>query len=64
MKARMEIMRTFGQRSPRSTRGCSCRAWSRLSAWNAIAPSALGVAEFLQDHPQVAWVNYPGLPDN
>ena len=25
---------------------------------------ALAVAEFLQDHPQVAWVNYPGLPDN
>lgn len=24
--------------------------------------NALAVAEFLQAHPQVAWVNYPGLP--
>ena len=24
--------------------------------------NALGVAKFLQDHPRVAWVNYPGLP--
>jgi O-acetylhomoserine (thiol)-lyase len=22
------------------------------------------VAKFLKDHPRVAWVNYPGLPDN
>jgi O-acetylhomoserine (thiol)-lyase len=26
--------------------------------------NALAVAKFLQDHPRVAWVNYPGLPDN
>ena len=26
--------------------------------------NALAVAEFLQAHPKVAWVNYPGLPDN
>jgi len=26
--------------------------------------NALGVAKFLQDHPRVAWVNYPGLPGN
>ena len=24
----------------------------------------MGVAKFLRDHPKVAWVNYPGLPDN
>ena len=24
--------------------------------------NALAVAQFLQAHPQVAWVNYPGLP--
>jgi O-acetylhomoserine (thiol)-lyase len=26
--------------------------------------NALAVAEFLQDHPKVAWVNYPGLTSN
>ncbi|HLK54991.1 MAG TPA: O-acetylhomoserine aminocarboxypropyltransferase/cysteine synthase [Chthonomonadaceae bacterium] len=26
--------------------------------------NALKVAQFLQTHPQVAWVNYPGLPDH
>lgn len=26
--------------------------------------NALKVAEFLKDHPQVSWVNYPGLPDS
>ena len=26
--------------------------------------NAQGVAEFLRDHPAVAWVNYPGLPEH
>jgi O-acetylhomoserine (thiol)-lyase len=26
--------------------------------------NALAVAQFLNSHPKVAWVNYPGLPDN
>ena len=26
--------------------------------------NALAVARFLKDHPAVAWVNYPGLPDH
>jgi O-acetylhomoserine (thiol)-lyase len=26
--------------------------------------NALAVAKFLNGHPKVAWVNYPGLPDN
>jgi O-acetylhomoserine (thiol)-lyase len=26
--------------------------------------NALAVAKFLQGHPQVSWVNYPGLPGN
>ena len=65
MKARMEIMRTFGA------------ALSPLSAWLLLqgletlpvrmdrhCENALAVAKFLRDHPRVAWVNYPGLPDN
>ncbi|HVC11722.1 MAG TPA: O-acetylhomoserine aminocarboxypropyltransferase/cysteine synthase family protein [Burkholderiales bacterium] len=63
MKARMEIMRTFGP------------ALSPLNAWLLLqgietlpvrmdrhCANALAVAQFLQGHPQVAWVNYPGLP--
>ena len=26
--------------------------------------NTLKVAQFLSQHPQVSWVNYPGLPDN
>ena len=26
--------------------------------------NALAVAKYLKDHPRVAWVNYPGLPDS
>ena len=65
MKARMETMRTFGP------------ALSQLSAWLLLqgleslpvrmdrhCDNALAVAKYLQDHPRVAWVNYPGLPGN
>ncbi|BDG60902.1 PLP-dependent aspartate aminotransferase family protein [Caldinitratiruptor microaerophilus] len=30
----------------------------------AHCENAVRVAEFLKDHPGVAWVNYPGLPDH
>ena len=63
MKARMEIMRTFGPSlSPMN-------AWLLLQGRESLpvrmdrhCANALGVAKFLQDHPRVAWVNYPGLP--
>ena len=65
MKARMEIMRTFGPTlSPIS-------AWLLLQGVETLAvrmdrhcANALAVAKFLQEHKQVAWVNYPGLADN
>ncbi len=65
MKARMEIMRTFGPTlSPMS-------AWLLLQGLESLpvrmdrhCANALAVAKFLQDHPRVAWVNYPGLPGN
>ncbi len=34
------------------------------SASNATAPNAQQVAEFLQQHAAVEWVNYPGLPSH
>ncbi|MSQ49544.1 MAG: O-acetylhomoserine aminocarboxypropyltransferase/cysteine synthase [Betaproteobacteria bacterium] len=65
MKARMEIMRTFGPTlSPMN-------AWLLLLGLESLpvrmdrhCANALAVAKYLQDHPRVAWVNYPGLPDN
>jgi len=65
MKARMEIMRTFGPTlSPMN-------AWLLLQGMESLhvrmdrhCDNALAVAKFLQGHKRVAWVNYPGLPDN
>src|SRR5574338_391081 len=65
MKARMEIMRTFGPAlSP-------LNAWLLLQGMESLpvrmdrhCANALAVASFLKDHPRVAWVNYPGLPDS
>ncbi len=65
LKARVQLLRDFG----------SC-----LSPFNAFlllqgletlplrierhTQNALAVAKFLQEHPNVAWVNYPGLPEH
>jgi O-acetylhomoserine (thiol)-lyase len=65
MKARMEILRVFGPSlSP-------FNAWLLLQGLETLpvrmdrhCANALGVARFLQDHPKVSWVNYPGLADN
>jgi O-acetylhomoserine (thiol)-lyase len=65
MKARMEIMRTFGPTlSPMN-------AWLLLQGLESLpvrmdrhCDNALAVAKYLKDHPRVAWVNYPGLPDS
>jgi O-acetylhomoserine (thiol)-lyase len=65
MKARMEIMRTFGPAlSPMN-------AWLLLQGLESLhvrmerhCANTLAVAKFLKDHPRVAWVNYPGLPDS
>jgi O-acetylhomoserine (thiol)-lyase len=65
MKARMEIMRTFGPTL------APLNAWLLLQGVETLGvrmdrhcANALAVAKFLHGHPQVAWVNYPGLPDN
>jgi len=63
MKARMEVMRTFGPSlSP-------INAWLLLQGLESLpvrmdrhCANALAVAKFLEQHPRVAWVNYPGLP--
>jgi O-acetylhomoserine (thiol)-lyase len=65
MKARMEIMRTFGPAL------APLNAWLLLQGLESLhvrmerhCANALAVAQFLKDHPRVAWVNYPGLPDS
>ena len=65
MKARMEIARTLGPTlAPLS-------AWLLLQGVETLpvrmdrhVENAGRVAAFLADHPRVAWVNYPGLPDS
>ena len=62
MKARMEVLRVFGPAiSP-------FNAWLLLQGIETLpvrmdrhCANAMVVAEFLQSHPKVNWVNYPGL---
>ncbi len=65
MRARMETLRTFGPAlSP-------FNAWLLLQGLETLpvrmerhCENALAVAKFLEGHPKVSWVNYPGLPGN
>ncbi|MDO9286284.1 MAG: O-acetylhomoserine aminocarboxypropyltransferase/cysteine synthase [Aquabacterium sp.] len=65
MRARMETLRVYGAAlSPMS-------AWLILQGVETLplrmerhCSNALAVARFLQGHPQVSWVNYPGLADH
>lgn len=65
MKCRMEGMRTFGPAlSP-------FNAFMLLQGVETLhlrmerhCSNTLQVAQFLSEHPKVAWVNYPGLPNN
>ncbi len=65
MKARMEVMRVFGPTlAPFS-------AWQLMQGIETLpvrmerhCTNAMAVATFLQSHPKVAWVNYPGLQAN
>lgn len=65
MKARFETARTLGPTlAPMS-------AWLLLQGIETLAvrmdricANALKLAQHLSTHPQVAWVNYPGLPES
>jgi O-acetylhomoserine (thiol)-lyase len=65
MKARVETVRDTG--------GCISpfNAFLLLQGLETLSlrmqchcQNALQVAQFLQEHPAVSWVQYPGLPDN
>jgi len=62
MKARMETMRTLGPAM------APMNAWLLLQGLETLhvrmdrhVANALAVAQFLERHPQVSWVNYPSL---
>ncbi len=65
MKARMEYLRTMGpSMSP-------FNAFNFLQGLETLhvrmerhVENALSVARYLQNHPRVSWVNYPGLSDS
>ena len=65
MRCRLETLRVYGAAlAPTS-------AWQILQGVETLplrmerhCRNALAVAQFLQSHPQVSWVNYPGLPDH
>ena len=65
MKARMEVLRVFGPTlSPFS-------AWQLLQGIETLpvrmdrhCANTMAVAQYLESHPKVAWVNYPGLKSN
>jgi O-acetylhomoserine (thiol)-lyase len=62
MKARMEVLRVYGPSiSP-------FNSWLLLQGLETLpvrmdrhVANAMGVAKFLETHPKVAWVSYPGL---
>jgi len=63
MRARMEVLRTFGPAI------APFNSWMLLQGLETLplrmdrhCENAMKVAQFLKDHPKVAWVNYPGLP--
>jgi O-acetylhomoserine (thiol)-lyase len=65
MKARMEILRVFGPSL------APFNAWLLLQGLETLpvrmerhCANAMGVARFLEGHPKVAWVSYPGLAGN
>ena len=65
MKCRMEGMRTFGPALSPFNAFLLLQGVETLSLrMDRHCSNALAVAQYLQQHPKVAWVNYPSLPDH
>jgi O-acetylhomoserine (thiol)-lyase len=65
LKMRLQLLRDMG--------ACASpfNSWLKIQGLETLhlrmerhCDNAMKVAEFLRDHPQVSWVNYPGLADN
>ncbi len=64
-KARVQMMRDFGtQMSPMSAFILNMNMETLHLRMQRHCENAQRVAEYLQQHEKIAWVNYPGLPDN
>lgn len=64
-KARMEYLRTLGpSMSPFNAFNFMQGLETLHLRMERHCENALAVARFLSEHDKVAWVNYPGLPDN
>jgi O-acetylhomoserine (thiol)-lyase len=65
MKARMETLRTFGPALSPFNAFLLLQGLETLHVrMQRHCENALAVAKFLEAHPQVSWVNYPGLESN
>jgi O-acetylhomoserine (thiol)-lyase len=65
MKCRMEGMRTFGPALSPFNAFLLLQGVETLSLrMDRHCSNALAVAQFLEQHPKVAWVNYPTLPNH
>ena len=65
MKARCEVLRTFGPSMSPFNAFLFLQGLETLHVrMQRHCENTLAVAEFLQTHPRVAWVNYPGLPNS
>ncbi len=65
MKARAETLRDTGAALSPFNAFLLIQGLETLSVrMDRHVSNAQAVAEFLDDHPQVEWVSYPGLPDN
>ena len=64
-KARVQLMRDLGaQMSPNSAFLLHMNMETLALRMRSHSDNALKVAQFLSSHEKIAWVNYPGLPDN
>lgn len=65
IKVRVEALRTLGPAMSPFNAFLFVQGLETLNLrMERHVSNALGVAEFLENHPLVEWVNYPGLPDN
>ena len=65
MRARCEALRTFGPSMSPFNAFLFLQGLETLHVrMQRHCENAQAVAEFLQAHPRVSWVNYPGLPGN
>jgi O-acetylhomoserine (thiol)-lyase len=63
MKARMETLRTYGPALSPFNAFLLLQGLETLHVrMERHCENAFAVAQFLESHPQVGWVNYPGLP--